>query len=76
MEKVMKKISCIVVLASCVLTGCTGMEIGGKLWATRVDEKQESQASHNTRPLPLKCYLWADCSNNTVAGQKDGYVGS
>lgn len=41
------------------LSACTGLEVGGKLWITRVDQKQESQATHN---VPLKCYLWADCS--------------
>jgi hypothetical protein len=41
------------------LSACTGIEAGGKLWITRVDERQESQKTHN---VPLKCYLWADCS--------------
>jgi hypothetical protein len=41
------------------LTGCTGMEIGGKLWISRVDERQESQKTHN---VPLKCYLWTNCA--------------
>jgi len=40
------------------LIACTGIEAGGKLWITRVDEKQESQRTHN---VPLKCYLWSDC---------------
>ena len=40
------------------LVGCTGIEAGGKLWITRVDERQESQRTHN---VPLKCYLWSDC---------------
>lgn len=44
------------VLLSC--SACTGMEVGGKLWVSRVDERQESQATHN---IPLKCYLWSDC---------------
>lgn len=41
------------------LVGCTGMEVGGKLWVSRVDERQESQRTHN---VPLKCYLWSDCN--------------
>lgn len=41
------------------LVGCTGMEVGGKLWVSRVDERQESQRTYNT---PLKCYLWANCN--------------
>ena len=47
-------------LASCMLacSACTGMEVGGKLWVSRIDERQESQATHN---VPLKCYLWETC---------------
>lgn len=48
------------IVAAC--SGCTGIEAGGKLWITRVDQKQESQATHN---IPLKCYLWADCSQSS-----------
>lgn len=44
------------------LVGCTGMEVGGKLWVSRVDERQESQRTHN---VPLKCYLWSDCNQQT-----------
>ena len=44
------------------LVGCTGIEAGGKLWITRVDERQESQRTHN---VPLKCYLWSDCNQPT-----------
>ena len=44
------------------LVGCTGIEAGGKLWITRVDEKQESQRTHN---VPLKCYLWSNCNQQT-----------
>lgn len=44
------------------LSGCTGIEMGGKLWVTRVDEKQESQRTHN---VPLKCYLWENCNQVT-----------
>lgn len=40
------------------LSACTGIEMGGKLWISRVDERQESQKTHN---IPLKCYLWQDC---------------
>jgi hypothetical protein len=44
------------------LVGCTGMEVGGKLWVSRVDERQELQRTHN---VPLKCYLWSDCNQPT-----------
>lgn len=50
----------IAVVINCV--GCTGMEVGGKLWVSRVDERQESQRTHN---VPLKCYLWSDCKQQT-----------
>jgi hypothetical protein len=54
----------ITIAVQCI--GCTGMEVGGKLWVTRVDEKQESQRTTN---VPLKCYLWSDCSQqSTVQG--------
>lgn len=45
-------------ILSC-LSACTGMEFGAKVGVYRVDERQESQRTHN---VPLKCYLWADCS--------------
>ena len=53
----MGRLFCAFVVIVC--SGCTGMEVGGKLWVSRVDERQESQRTHN---VPLKCYLWADCS--------------
>lgn len=43
------------------LVGCTGIEAGGKLWITRVDERQESQRTHN---VPLRCYLWSNCTES------------
>ena len=48
----------IVAITFIALQGCTGIEMGGKLWISRVDERQESQKTHN---IPLKCYLWQDC---------------
>jgi len=50
------------IVGACIVslcTGCTGIEAGGKLWITRVDERQESQRTHN---VPLKCYLWENCN--------------
>ena len=49
----------IAVAANCI--GCTGIEAGGKLWITRVDERQESQRTHN---VPLRCYLWSNCNES------------
>lgn len=37
-------------------TGCSGMEVGGKLGVYRVDEHSES-SSFKGRPVPLKCYF-------------------
>lgn len=48
------------------LSACTGMEIGAKAGIYRVDERQESQRTHN---VPLKCYLWANCAE-TVENNK------
>jgi hypothetical protein len=58
----MKKILAILLLCC---TGCTGIEAGGKLWITRVDERQESQKTHN---VPLKCYLWSNCQSTDIQG--------
>lgn len=49
-----------------VLTGCSGMEVGGRLGVYRVDQRQESQATHRN-PMPLKCYLWADCAGGPAS---------
>ncbi len=57
----------LLIVAGCIIslcTGCTGIEAGGKLWITRVDERQESQRTHN---VPLKCYLWSDCTKSNEA---------
>lgn len=60
----MKSVGYLAYIAGVIATavncvGCTGIEAGGKLWITRVDERQESQRTHN---VPLACYLWQDCS--------------
>ena len=43
-----------------LVSGCTGMELGGKLWITRVDERQESSRTNVENRVPLKCYF-VDC---------------
>lgn len=55
----------LVILATiaATLSACTGMELGAKVGLYRVDERQESQRTHN---VPLKCYLWANCSGNDL----------
>ncbi len=62
----MKRLIVVIALV-CTFSGCTGMEVGGKLWISRVDERQESQRTHN---VPLKCYLWAYCTQPTDAELK------
>ena len=58
----MKTIAIIgMLITAATLSGCTGIEAGGKVWITRVDERQESQRTHN---VPLKCYLWEDCTQS------------
>ena len=49
----------VIAVITLAVQGCTGIEMGSKLWISRVDERQESQKTHN---IPLKCYLWQDCS--------------
>jgi hypothetical protein len=44
------------VVSIATLTGCSGVELGGRLGVYRVDERQESQATHR-KPLPWKCYF-------------------
>ena len=48
------------------VTGCTGMEVGAKLGVYRVDERQESQRTYS---VPLKCYLWEDCSGSSIQNE-------
>jgi hypothetical protein len=57
-----------VVIATAV-SGCTGLEIGGKAWITRVDERQESQQTYRDNAVPLKCYF-VDCSSKAPAQQE------
>lgn len=44
-----------------MLTGCSGIEVGGKVGVYRVDQHQET-TSFRGASLPLKCYLWEDCT--------------
>ena len=60
-------------IVTSLLTGCAGMEVGGKLGVYRVDQRQESQATHH-KPLPIKCYIWADCAGTEVTGADQGMI--
>lgn len=55
----MKKILAFVVL--CAVTGCSGLEVGGKAWIASIDEKSESSRTYRQN-VPLACYLWKDCA--------------
>ncbi len=56
--KYMKKlIACSVLM---LVSGCTGIELGGRLGVYRVDERQESSRTNVENKVPLKCYF-VDC---------------
>jgi hypothetical protein len=41
---------------SCLTTGCSGVELGGRLGVYRVDERQDSSRTYRNS-IPWKCYL-------------------
>jgi hypothetical protein len=51
-----------VALVMSVLTGCSGLEIGGKAWIASIDEKSESSRTYRSN-VPLKCYF-TDCGTS------------
>lgn len=46
-------------------TGCSGVEVGGKLGIYRVDERQESSSMTRHNSVPLKCYF-VQCEQPTL----------
>lgn len=42
--------------AMALMTGCSGLEVGGKLGLYRVDERAESQRTYR-QSIPWKCYF-------------------
>lgn len=60
----MKKVIAFVVLCA-VVTGCSGLEIGGKAWIASIDEKSESSRTYRQN-VPLKCYF-TDCTPGSEA---------
>lgn len=46
----------IISIVAMTCTGCSGVELGGRLGVYRVDERQESQRTYR-KPLPWKCYF-------------------
>lgn len=51
----MKKVFALIAFV-CLLSGCSGLEVGGKFGIYRVDEKQDSSRTYR-RATPLKCYF-------------------
>ena len=39
------------------VSGCSGVEIGGRLGVYRVDEREESSRMTRHNAVPLKCYF-------------------
>jgi hypothetical protein len=58
----MKVFICCAVL--CLVSGCTGIEIGGRLGIYRVDERQESSRTNVENKVPLRCYF-VNCFETT-----------
>jgi len=54
------------VMAS-LLTGCAGVEFGGKAGIYRVDEREERQATRREQTKPLKCWF-VDCPPVAIRG--------
>lgn len=55
----------VMVTIAVAVSGCTGLEVGGKAWIARIDERQESQRTYKENAVPLKCYF-VDCTHNDV----------
>lgn len=50
-----------------VFSGCSGMEVGGRLGVYRVDERQESQRTYR-QAVPLKCWF-STCTETPSNGE-------
>lgn len=56
----MRQLNTVILAALALLvSGCSGIEIGGKAWIMKIDEAQSSQRTHATPPL--KC-LFVNCA--------------
>jgi hypothetical protein len=62
-DKVVGYIGMLVICAICTvyLTGCAGVELGGKFGLYRVDERADNSATVQAQTKPFKCY-WVNCS--------------
>jgi hypothetical protein len=63
----MKMFICCAVL--CLVSGCTGIELGGRVGLYRVDERQESSRTNVENKVPLKCYF-VDCFSEVSSEAK------
>lgn len=52
-----------------LVSGCTGIELGGRLGVYRVDERQESSRTNVENRVPFKCYF-VDCYSNSTMDLK------
>ena len=59
----------LIALGILMLSGCTGIEIGGRLGVYRVDERQESSRTNVENKVPLKCYF-VDCFSEVSSEAK------
>ena len=50
----------ILAIIAVVMTGCSGMEVGGKFGVYRVDERSDHSRTYRNN-VPLACYLWKNC---------------
>ena len=57
--------------ASLYLQGCGGLELGAKVGAYRVDQKQESQAMHARHTKPLSCLFWSSAACRAPVSRDD-----
>jgi hypothetical protein len=62
----MKRMIAVIAVAA-VLSGCSGLEIGGKAWIASIDEKSESSRTYRSE-VPLKCYF-VDCQPKQTTGE-------
>lgn len=58
-DKIVAYIGLITVCSMCALwvTGCAGVELGGRLGVYRVDERADSSATVQAQTKPWKCYF-------------------
>jgi len=47
------------------VSGCSGVEVGGRLGVYRVDEREESSRMNRHNAVPLKCYF-VQCEPQTL----------